>query len=118
MKLKVKIGLFCFFMLIQITGISQLDMRSGYTGPLFANRNPEVMFYPNPVINDLYIKFPYEVPQIEVSLYSYMGERLIHTTYYNSHIIDIELRYLPQGIYFIHIITSDEIFLKQIHKEN
>lgn len=113
-----KIGLFVFFLIIQLTVFSQIDMRSGYTGPIFANRNPEVIFYPNPVVNDLYVQFPYEVQQMEITMYSYMGEKVIKMNYYDSYLLELDMRNLPQGVYFIHVVTSDEIFLRQIYKEN
>ena len=105
--------LFTLITLLSVSGKTQIDQNK-YNGPIYPNKNKEVLFYPNPSIERMYVHFPYEVPYIQVKVYSYIGEKVRDFEVKNTHFFDIDVEYLPEGLYFIHVITPDEIFLKQI----
>jgi hypothetical protein len=70
------------------------------TGELPIEMDNLVEIYPNPVINTLYVRFPYQ--NIEIEILNITGQKLIST---QSQSLDISS--LVSGIYILHLTHND-----------
>lgn len=74
--------------------------------------NPEIIFYPNPVNDKLYIEKPHS-NRIKIQLFSLLGRKLAE--YENPEIIDFS-KY-EKGIYFLKISSDNHISTEKIIKK-
>lgn len=72
-------------------------------------KNPNFIFYPNPVSDDLFIESPTTIYQIEI--FNIMGQK-IRTDFFNNEKALINMSKLPTGIYLIQVYSDQgpEIF--------
>ena len=76
-----------------------------------------INIYPNPTTGQFKIDFmgnPY--PDAEIYIISFRGQNMQNMNTQNRDIIDIDLSYLPNGIYLVVIKTADKVVTKRIVK--
>jgi hypothetical protein len=72
----------------------------------------DVVVYPNPVRQDLFIQTNLSIQKIEV--YSAIGSLVLAQLAYTER---IEMANLPAGIYFVKVYTNDKVIVNKIIKE-
>ncbi len=75
-----------------------------------------VNVYPNPVVNNLNIRLPKEVENANVYIYNTAGIELRRVEATNVQNIDVNFKEMQHGLYFIKIITGDEVFTSKVIK--
>lgn len=76
----------------------------------------EIKVYPNPVISDLNIEFINAEAEAAVKLYDVSG-KLILSTNTDGTFTSLDLKEMPQGIYFLNVETSEKSGTFKIVKE-
>jgi hypothetical protein len=72
--------------------------------------------YPNPVRNNLTIKFKSNYSSINVQLFNMLGQIVVNNKYNNTDRIDIWLNNLPAAIYILKVLYDDKQVVKKIMK--
>lgn len=70
------------------------------------NASDFVSIYPNPIINSLHIDLEKDQINIDVELYSALGQRLLRQNFQNEKNIEMDLSNVNSGIYFLKV-SSD-----------
>lgn len=73
-----------------------------------------LLLYPNPTTDFLYL-YGREMERREIRLFDFSGKKILKTTINNSSEIDV--RYLPSGMYFYQILTENQILSGKIMKK-
>jgi hypothetical protein len=73
--------------------------------------------YPNPVENSLQIEFEEYANEIEISLYSTLGQRVLGETYFNEKEIEIDFSNVNEGVYFLKVSTNMRSTTLKVIKE-
>ena len=68
----------------------------------------EVVAYPNPAITELAFKFPDQVTEMELVIYSVLGKRIHSETIIKSN-PTTDISYLAQGLYFVQLKFDDKV---------
>jgi len=77
----------------------------------------QVVIYPNPVKDQLKIKFDEEVVnEVKVNLYNLNGEIVFSTLYKNSQELTLDVNWLPAAMYIIEVNADGNKIVKQIVK--
>ncbi|SDX83464.1 Por secretion system C-terminal sorting domain-containing protein [Lutibacter oricola] len=64
--------------------------------------------YPNPIIDNLNIKFPKGISEVEISIYSLLGKRQL-TSIVSKNKQSLSLAHLPKGMYMAQVKYGDEV---------
>ncbi len=75
-----------------------------------------VQVYPNPVNDNLHIRFDKQESDIEIEICDVNGQLLSKNTYSNMQELDMQIQYVP-GVYFIKVKTSTGTFLYRLVKQ-
>ncbi|MBO3117746.1 T9SS type A sorting domain-containing protein, partial [Winogradskyella sp. DF17] len=78
--------------------------------------NFEVQFYPNPVESDLNIQFGSTHAQVDIEVYSLLGQKVSTVSLENSSNHQLDLSELPGGSYILRIIADGNTITKTILK--
>ena len=90
--------------------IAKLDTTTGIRGNFV---NDEVIIYPNPAINKLYIKRT-KNNFMEVSLFDIIGNQVCAVIKSSKQTIAMDISGLKEGIYFVNIKTAEGLLNKKI----
>jgi len=88
---------------------------SNYTDIEEFSLNDEVLFFPNPVSEILYIKSPYSINEIEV--FDITGKKLKQSYYFEDNNYRVNISDLADGMYFINVKTSRGFVTRKIIKQ-
>jgi hypothetical protein len=119
---------------ILFTGLSCLAYSNSYAGQvlsaatgsentalaelsLFDAGQPEngVVFYPNPVVDYMSVRFP-QKGNHSVAIYNIIGEKIMEKTAYDVEIVELNLRELQKGMYFVSYETDGKVVTKRFSK--
>jgi len=80
--------------------------------------NQEVIIYPNPVKNVLYIDIPFFEYLKNVEIVDITGKKILipHSSLLDTHYLILDTNSLPQGIYLVKIYTDKDVITKKIIK--
>ena len=78
--------------------------------------NNEIKVYPNPTSNIINIDFGNYLENIKINIRSVSGVLLKENNYFNRGKIQLELN-VPQGLYFIEVISNKKTFVSKIVKQ-
>ncbi len=84
---------------------------SGFTNTNF------IKVYPNPVENNLQIKFDKNKDEVAMELYSVLGKKIFRETYFNKKEIQIDFSTIHSGVYFLKVISNSSIKTLKLIKE-
>ena len=76
----------------------------------------EIKVYPNPVVSDLNIEFVNAEGQADIKLYDLSGKLILATTS-TGDMTSLDLKEMPQGIYFLNIENAEKSGTYKIVKE-
>ena len=76
----------------------------------------EIKVYPNPVVSDLNIEFVNAEGQADIKLYDLSGKLILATTL-TGDMTSLDLKEMPQGIYFLNIENAEKSGTYKIVKE-
>ncbi|WP_179950068.1 S8 family serine peptidase [Lutibacter citreus] len=97
-----------------------IDYQMGYGIPNFSSifnaleiekiqkGTAEVVFYPNPASNNVYIKFPKGISNLEITLFSTSGSKIIEEQLHSEN-PKLDISYLSTGLYLLKINYGNEI---------
>jgi len=71
--------------------------------------------YPNPTTNSLHFIFPIEISEIEVTIFSLLGENLFAGSIYKNK-PSIDISFLPKGLYMFQLKYNDIVKTKKVLK--
>ena len=71
--------------------------------------------YPNPTTNNLHFIFPIEISEIEVAIFSLLGENLFSRSIYKNK-PSIDISFLPKGLYMVQLKYNDIVKTKKVIK--
>lgn len=63
--------------------------------------------YPNPVQNTLHIALEEYVHDVEIALYSALGQKVFQSTYFNQKEIQLDISNFSDGVYFLKVSTTN-----------
>lgn len=72
--------------------------------------------FPNPVTQSLFIKLPYEVSKLEMTLFNVLGESEQGIIIHNTREANVDVSGLNVGIYFLQVKANDKILTHKIIK--
>lgn len=76
----------------------------------------EVSFYPNPVKDNLTIKFP-NAGNHQVRVYNIFGKMIINYMSSNENLISLNMDAQPSGVYFIKYVVNGKEVTKRFSKQ-
>ena len=77
----------------------------------------EIRIFPNPVSNKLLVHFPDVFPEATIEIFSIYGQRILASIIsHGRNKIEVEVKNLSSGIYFLKAKTGEKIFIKRIIK--
>jgi len=77
--------------------------------------NDRIIIYPNPTSGEVRVESgALRVESVEI--FDVMGKNVSRLTSHISHPISIDISYLPSGVYFLRIVTENEVVTKKIIK--
>ena len=79
------------------------------------SENNEILIYPNPTTNQLFISTKNEIAINEINIYNQLGQKVLHSSYI-SDAIDVSM--LNQGMYVIEVVygkylTREKLVIKK-----
>lgn len=119
---------------ILFTGLSALAYSHSYAGTLpaattgsentaiadaslFDAGQPEngVVFYPNPVVDYMSVRFP-QKGNHTVAIFNIIGEKIMEKTAFDVEIVELNLRDLQKGMYFVSYEADGKVVTKRFSK--
>ncbi|WP_460217738.1 M28 family peptidase [Psychroserpens sp. MEBiC05023] len=76
----------------------------------------DINIFPNPVQSDLFIEVNESIKNIEIKLYDVSGKLVLNTITSESSTV-LNIKALPQGVYFLNLISSEKSGAYKIVKE-
>ncbi len=74
------------------------------------SRNPEILFYPNPVYSDVFILLnQFNEKPLVLELFNVTGQKIISIDHTESDLIQIKRNKLPSGLYLLRLIFTDKV---------
>ncbi len=95
---------------------SKFEFVSSSDFDLGAGDDVKVVFYPNPVKDNLSVKFGNKGDHT-VTIYNIIGEKIVEKTGIDTDLIKIDLSDLQKGMYFISYEVSSKVVTKTFSKE-
>jgi hypothetical protein len=74
-----------------------------------------VVFYPNPVVDYMSVRFP-QKGNHTVVIFNIIGEKIMEKSAYDVEIVELNLRELQKGMYFVSYESGGKIVTKRFSK--
>lgn len=78
--------------------------------------DPEVIAYPNPAHSTVTVQLPYNAETSSIQFFNAIGQSTIEFKSSNK-VVNINLRSLPSGVYYVKITSGGQTFYKEIVKQ-
>ncbi len=100
------------FTLNSVNFVYQLVKTSSANVEIYGN-DKEFNVYPNPTLDKILIESTYEIKEIRI--FDCNGRKVLDQK--NDYNNGIDLTKLKKGIYLLHIVTEDELFIEKVIKQ-
>jgi ligand-binding sensor domain-containing protein len=110
-SLKMYAGTDAGVYLTQSEAFAKFAVMAGLTKPKTAD---ELLVYPNPAKENLYVQNP--AAGVSIEIFDLTGRMLISASG-DAGTVPLDIRSLNKGLYFVKLTTADEVMTKQIIKE-
>jgi hypothetical protein len=95
----------------------QIKITNNILGVSNFNTTNFIKAYPNPVENILRVELEEYNNEVDIELYSTLGQRILGETYFNDKEIQIDFSNVNEGVYFLKVSTNKRSTILKLIKE-